>query len=334
MKINWKLGSWLLLLLAGLLLVACGSDDAEPAAETDDASTSEESTSAEEKMTLILIENSWSASELNVAVAKNLLENELGYTVEVISLDENAQWPALAAGDAHASLEVWPSGHAANVAEYIDGAGTVENGGQLGPVGRIGWYMPSYLLESNPELATWEGFTSADAAALFATAETGDAGQFLGGDPSFVQYDSDIIANLGMPFEVVFAGSEEAILAQLDTAYSREEPVLFYFWTPHSIHAKYDLARVELPAYSDDCYATADSGGVDCDYPGDDLFKIFWSGLAEAAPDAHALLSNMSYSTEAQIDMIAAVEIDGQSVEDAAQAWIDANEDVWRAWLP
>ncbi|MBK7893797.1 MAG: glycine betaine ABC transporter substrate-binding protein [Candidatus Promineifilaceae bacterium] len=334
MKINWKLGSWLLLLLAGLLLVACGSDDAEPAAETDDASTSEESTSAEEKMTLILIENSWSASELNVAVAKNLLENELGYTVEVISLDENAQWPALAAGDAHASLEVWPSGHAANVAEYIDGAGTVENGGQLGPVGRIGWYMPSYLLESNPELATWEGFTSADAAALFATAETGDAGQFLGGDPSFVQYDSDIIANLGMPFEVVFAGSEEAILAQLDTAYSREEPVLFYFWTPHSIHAKYDLARVELPAYSDDCYATADSGGVDCDYPGDDLFKIFWSGLAEAAPDAHTLLSNMSYSTEAQIDMIAAVEIDGQSVEDAAQAWIDANEDVWRAWLP
>jgi glycine betaine/proline transport system substrate-binding protein len=252
----------------------------------------------------------------------------------VISLDENAQWPALAAGDAHASLEVWPSGHAANVAEYIDGAGTVENGGLLGPVGRIGWYMPTYLLTDHPELATWEGFTTDEAAALFATAETGDAGQFLGGDPSFVQYDGDIINNLGMPFEVVFAGSEEAILAQLDSAYSREEPVLFYFWTPHSIHAKYDLARVELPEYSDACYATADSGGVDCDYPGDDLFKIFWSGLAEAAPDAHTLLANMNYSTEDQINMIAAVEIDGQTVEEAAQAWIDANENVWRTWLP
>ena len=143
MKINWKLGSWLLLLLAALLLVACGSGGDEPAADGDTSAdtatedTSEDTAVSTEKMTLILIENSWSASELNVAVAKNLLENELGYTVEVISLDENAQWPALAAGDAHASLEVWPSGHAANVAEYIDGAGSVENGGLLGPVGLI-----------------------------------------------------------------------------------------------------------------------------------------------------------------------------------------------------
>ena len=338
---KWKNGSVLLLFLVVLLLAACGSGGDEPAADTtgetaanDTADTTEETADSGEKMTIILVENAWSASELNVAVAKILLENELGYPVEIISLDENAQWPALAAGDAHASLEVWPSGHAANVAEYIDGAGTVENGGLLGPVGRIGWYMPSYLLNDHPELTTWEGFTSPEAAALFATAETGDNGQFLGGDPSFVQYDADIITNLSLPFEVVYAGSEEAILAQLDSAYSREEPVLFYFWTPHSIHAKYDLTRVELPEYSDDCYAEADSGGVACDYPGDDLFKIFWSGLAEAAPDAHTLLANMNYTTEDQISMIAAVEIDGQSVDEAAQAWLDANEDVWRAWLP
>lgn len=343
MKINWKFTNVLILLFA-LLLAACGSGGEEPAADTDttaetgdtasDDTAVDEPATTDEKMTIVLVANSWSASELNVAVAKILLENELGYSVEVISLDENAQWPALASGDAHASLEVWPSGHAANVAEYIDGAGTVENGGLLGPVGRIGWYMPSYLLNDHPELATWEGFTTPETAALFATAETGDQGQFLGGDPSFVQYDGDIINNLGMPFEVVFAGSEEAILAQLDTAYSREEPVLFYFWTPHSIHAKYDLTRVALPEYSDDCYAEAASGGVDCDYPGDDLFKIFWSGLAEAAPDAHTLLANMNYSTEDQIGMIAAVEIDGQSVEDAAQAWVDANEAVWSGWLP
>ncbi|MCB8950002.1 MAG: ABC transporter substrate-binding protein [Ardenticatenaceae bacterium] len=338
---KWKNGSVLLLFLVVLLLAACGSGGDEPVADTtgetaanDTADTTEEMADSGEKMTIILVENAWSASELNVAVAKILLENELGYPVEIISLDENAQWPALAAGDAHASLEVWPSGHAANVAEYIDGAGTVENGGLLGPVGRIGWYMPSYLLNDHPELTTWEGFASPEAAALFATAETGDNGQFLGGDPSFVQYDADIITNLSLPFEVVYAGSEEAILAQLDSAYSREEPVLFYFWTPHSIHAKYDLTRVELPEYSDDCYAEADSGGVACDYPGDDLFKIFWSGLAEAAPDAHTLLANMNYTTEDQISMIAAVEIDGQSVDEAAQAWLDANEDVWRAWLP
>jgi glycine betaine/proline transport system substrate-binding protein len=89
-----------------------------------------------------------------------------------------------------------------------------------------------------------------------------------------------------------------------------------------------------LPDHSEACYATAESGGVDCDYPADNLFKIFWPGLQAAAPDAYTLLQNMQYSTEDQISMIAAVELDGVSVEDAAQAWIDANAAVWQSWLP
>lgn len=309
------------------------SEAEEVASETEEvASESERST--EETIAIKLAVNPWSASELNVAVASILLQQELGYSVEIVNVAEQAQWPAIAAGDLHASLEVWPSGHMANVAEYIDTQQVVEDGGLLGPVGRIGWYLPSYLLTDHPELATWEGLANADIAALFATAETGDKGQLLFGDPSWVTYEADIIENLGLNFQIVQAGSEDAIVAALDAAYSREDPVLFYFWTPHSVHAKYDLTRVALPEYSDDCYAEAESGGVDCDYPADNLFKIFWPGLQEAAPNAYALLQNMQYSTEDQISMIAAVELDGLSVEDAAQSWIDANAAVWQAWLP
>ncbi|MCB0128283.1 MAG: ABC transporter substrate-binding protein, partial [Caldilineaceae bacterium] len=255
-------------------------------------------------------------------------------SVELVNVAEQAQWPAIAAGDLHASLEVWPSGHMANVAEYIENQKVVEDGGLLGPVGRIGWYLPTYLLDEHPELATWEGLADPDNAALFATAETGDKGQLLFGDPSWVTYEADIIDNLGLNFQIVQAGSEDAIVAALDAAYSRQDPILFYFWTPHSIHAKYDLTRVALPDYSDECYAEAESGGVDCDYPPDNLFKIFWPGLKDAAPDAYTLLKNMQYSTEDQIAMIAAVELDNQSVEEAAHAWLDANAAVWQAWLP
>lgn len=331
----------LLMVLVGLMLAACvapsGSAPASSAtSETSENATPASSTGAEEgdKPVIKLAENPWSASALNVAVARILLEEQLGYPVEVVTIGESAQWPALASGELHASLEVWPSGHAENVAEYIDKQKLVENGGLLGPVGKIGWYIPTYMLQDHPELATWEGLKTPENAALFATAETGDKGQFLTGDPSWTQYEDDIIANLGLNFQIVAAGSEEAILAALDSAYSREEPLLFYFWTPHSIHAKYDLTEVKLPPYSEECYAKADSGGVDCDYPPDELFKIFWVGLADAAPDAYTLLKNMNYSTEDQIGMIAAVELDGMSVEDAARQWLDAHEDTWRSWLP
>ncbi len=294
-----------------MLLVACGG--------------------SAEKAPITLIENPWPASELNVAVAKIIIEQELGNTVEIVALDENAQWDALAGGDADASLEVWPSGHGERIVEYIDNLGSVENGGKLGPLGEIGWYVPTYAVEANPELATWEGYQDAALAGQFATAETGDLGRFIGADPSWVQNDEAIIENLGLNLQVVWAGSEEALLAEVDTAYARQEPVLFYFYSPHAIFNKFDLQQVELPAYSDDCYA--DPAAIDCAYPADELMKILSGDLAEKDGDVHTFLSNFSYGSDAQVAMLADVDA-GSSIDEAAQAWVDANESVWQAWLP
>ncbi len=278
-----------------------------------------------------LVANPWPASELNVAVAKIIIENELGNEVEIVALDENAQWDALAAGDIDASLEVWPSGHGERIAEYIDGLGTVENGGKLGPLGEIGWYVPTYMVDQNPALASWEGYQDASVGEQFASAETGSNGRFLGADPSWVQNDEAIISNLELPFQVVWTGSEEALLAEVSSSYSREEPVLFYFYAPHAVFSRFDLTQVELPAYSDDCYA--DPAAIDCAYPADELMKIFSAELAEKDSDVHTFLSNFSYGSDAQIAMLGDMD-NGASVDEAAQNWVDANEDVWRAWLP
>jgi glycine betaine/proline transport system substrate-binding protein len=313
-----------LLLLLLLVAAAC----AAPALQSGSTAATPQ------QITLKLAENPWSGSQINVAVAKQLLEEELGYTVEIVTIDENAQWAAIANGDIHASLEVWPSGHAESIAQYIQEQQVVENAGTLGPIGEIGWFTPAYMIEQHPELATWEGFADPELARLYSTAETGDKGQYLAGDPSWVQYDEQIIRNLGLPLQVVYAGSEEAILAALDSAYSRQAPILFYFYSPHSAFNRYELERVHLPEYTDECYALEAEGGIDCDYPTDQLFKIVWGGLSEAAPDAYQFLQNFNYTTEDQIQMIAAVDSEGQSPEAAARAWIEVNEDVWRAWLP
>jgi glycine betaine/proline transport system substrate-binding protein len=328
------------LLLAALVLAACGGASpnapsaSAPTAASTGATASSGGASNASKPTIKLAENSWTGSSINVNVAKILLEEQLGYKVEIVTLDENAQWPALASGDLSASLEVWPSGHAANVKKYIDEQKVVENLGPLGVIGKISWYVPTYVVEQHPELATWEGFQKPEDAALFKTAETGDKGQFLAGDPAWVQYDEAIIKNLKLNFQVVRAGSETAVLSAVDAAYNRKEPILFYFWTPHSIHAKYKLTPVKLPDYSDACYAKAESGGVDCDYPEDVLFKIASTKLKDSAPDAYQLLKNMKYTNDDQIGMIAAVDTDKKSAEQAARDWIGKHEAVWKAWLP
>lgn len=281
-----------------------------------------------------LAQNPWSGSRVDTAVAAILLRDELGYPVEIASVDEYAQWESLASGELHACLEVWPSGHADDIARYIETDRSVANAGPLGVVGKIGWYLPAYVVADHPELATWEGFKSAAAAALLRTPATGSKGQFLAGDPTWVQFDAQIIDNLGLEFDVVFAGSEAALLDQVAAAHLGRQPLLFYFWTPHAAHRLYDLVEVGLPPYSAACYARADTGGVDCDYPADVLLKVMWAGFDGYAPEAYEFLSRFHWSTAVQTELLAAVDVDGMTPEAAARAWIAAHQDLWREWLP
>jgi glycine betaine/proline transport system substrate-binding protein len=328
--------------IAGVTLAACRqaapaapAAPAQPAAAAPTAAPAAPAEPAKEKPVIKLAENSWTGSSVNVYVAKQLLESQLGYKVEVVTIDENAQWPALAKGEVHAALEVWPSGetHQKGLKQYVEGDKTVDNLGALGVVGKISWYVPKYVVDAHPELAGIDGYKKPENAALFKNAETGEQGRFLAGDPAWVQYDEDIIKNLGLPFKVVRAGSEQAVLAELDGAYSRKEPILFYFWTPHSVHNKYELVAVKLPEYTAECEAATKDGKRNCDYPQDVLFKIATAKLKDEAPDAYAFLQKFSYTDKDQIAMIADVELNKKKPEEAAKAWIEKNEAVWKAWL-
>jgi glycine betaine/proline transport system substrate-binding protein len=282
--------------------------------------------------TITLAVNAWVGAAANAHVAKVLLENELGYSVELVEIDEFEQFPALASGDIDATLEIWPSGHGQDYEDYIANDGGVVDGGPLGVVGQIGWWVPTYLVDQDPALATWEGLQGNES--MFATAETGDAGQLLDGDPSFVTFDQAIADNLGLDLTVVYAGSEAAQLSALDAAYANEEPFLFYFWTPHWAQSKYDLTMVELPEVTDQCTTDAvdDPDAYACAYPEDVLYKAFNADLETRAPAAFAFLSAMQYTNDNQnsIGLDISNGVDG---DEAAQAWIDANPDVWQAWV-
>jgi glycine betaine/proline transport system substrate-binding protein len=324
------------LVLAVLLYACTGTSPTAPAGSagaTTDAGGDQASEPSGDKLMIKLIANTWPASELNVNVAANLLTNQLGYPVEIIALDEQAQWEVIARGDAHASLEVWPSGHGERIAQYIEERKVVENGGDLGVVGQIAWYTPQYVVDTNPRLATWEGFKGADVARQFATAETGDKGTFFAGPLGWTQYDQEIIDNLGLDFQVINTSSEQALLTQMAAKYERREPVLFYFYKPHATFTKFDLAQVELPPCTkEEHQAKVMEGNVDCAYPDDELIKIFNPRLKDEAGDAYNLLKNFNYTTDDQIEMLGMLD-QGRSVEEAAQAWIDAHGGTWQAWL-
>jgi glycine betaine/proline transport system substrate-binding protein len=322
---------WLLLVVVALLAAACGDDgggSGTTAAAGEDGGTTAAASGGGE--TINLVANAWTASALNTEIAAQLIESELGHDVEIVAIDENTMFTGLSDGSLDAVLEIWPSGITEDEQAFIDD-GSVVNIGELGAVGKIGWFVPQYVIDEHPELATWEGFQDPELAALFATAETGDMGRFLGTDPSYSQYDEAIIENLGLPLQVVFSGSEPATVAELDARVAAGEPIVMYWWTPTAAVAKYELVNVLLPEYTPECYE--DPAAIDCDYPEDVLIKAASAQLADKAPDVLTFLEAFTITTEDQLGMLPAVEIDGEDAADVAAQWIADNEDVWSAWL-
>ena len=313
-----------LLFVVALVAAACGDDDSSDAGGD----------SGGDKPTITLIVNPWTASRLNAEVAAQLIESELGNPTEIINIDEEPMFPGLADGTLDVVLEIWPSSITDIRQAYFDD-GTVENIGLLGAVGKIGWFVPQYVIDEHPEMATWEGLSSDVAAEYFGTAETGDLGRFLATDPSYSQFDAVLIENLDLPFEVIYSGSEPATVAEIDSKVAAGEGVLMYWWTPTAAVGKYDLVNVELPAFTEECgsWAGAELEDVRCDYPEDPLFKAVSSGLEDKDAAVYAFLKEFTLTNADQLEMLPAAEIDGDDPVDVAAAWIEAHGDVWGAWF-
>ncbi len=335
MRFPWKLTTATMAL--GLALTACAPEtDDDPvagseASEDGEAGEDGGETADASGESATLVANNWPGSMANVQVAAHVMREELGAEVEVVEIDENAAWTGLDSGEYDAVLELWLSGHQDSYEQYVEDIGSVEDIGEIGVVGEIGWFIPQDVLDEYPEMETWEGLEGNED--IFATTETGDAGRFLAADPSFVQFDETIIDNLGLNLEVVQSGSESAQLAEVQTAVDQEEPVLFYFYTPHWMHELYDLSQVELPDQEEGCEEPEDERT--CGYPEERMLKIVNADLAEDAPVSYDFLNAFEMQNEWQdeITLMMADEGEGMSPEDAATQWIDNNPDVVEAWV-
>ena len=316
--------------VAAIALAACGSSGGSK------SSGGSGSGSAKYGGAVTIAVNPWDGSAANANVAKIVLEKQ-GVTVTLKDIDENAAWPGLDSGSIDANLEVWPSGHASDIKTYITEKKSVIDGGFIGPDGHIGWYVPDYVAKAHPEYLTVAGLKTAAAAKYFATAETGDKGQFLLGDPSYVSYDKDIIKNLGLPFQVVVGGSEATLITTLGKAFADKTPLLFYFYEPQWAQSKYKLDVVRLPAVTQECKDSAAGQGKDgkyaCDYPTDHLMKALSAKLKSKNSAVFAFLQRMKWTAADQNTVTTYKNQDSLSIEAAAQKWVAANKATVDAWV-
>jgi glycine betaine/proline transport system substrate-binding protein len=290
-----------------LLVTACS-----PAYSTGSRASST-ATTATATPNVTLAVNSWTGSTADVYLAKWVLENQVGTKVKVVQLDEIPVWPAMAQGRVDAVLEVW--GHEDLYDTYITKQHSVVDGGPLGAVGHIGWYVPAYVIEQNPSLATWEGLKTL--ARLFKTPESGSQGQMLDGSPSYVTNDGPIIKNLGLDLKIVYAGSEAAEIAQIRQ------------W----LNSQLKLQELMLPPYTAEC-GKLEPEKINCAYPTYNLYKAFSARFADTNSKAYQVLRNMRLTNQDQDEIASLIADKGMSPDAAAAAWAKTHQSVWSTWMP
>jgi len=280
------------------------------------------------KPTIVLANNSWEGSTANNVVAQYVIQKYLGYTVNLLTIDEIPTWPAMSQKKVSAVLEVW--GHSPLYDKYVKGSKQVIDAGLEGVNGNIGWYVPTYLMQQHPELKSWQGVKKDWK--MFVTPQSSPQGQFLDGSPSYVTNDAALLKNLGINMKVVYAGSEPTQLTEIESVYKQKKPIIFYWYTPQYQNAIYKFSQVALPPWSQTC-AKKKPADIDCAYPPYHLYKAMIASLPKDAPDVANFIKRFNWTANDQNSVSYNLAVKKMSNSQAAAAFVNSHQQLVHSWL-
>lgn len=274
---------------------------------------------------ILVAQHDWAGSEFSTRLLVRLLQ-EAGYNAEAVAIDSYSIFTAMENGDVAMEVEAWITSHP-EVPNLISD-GRIANSGVLGLQSTDRWWYPEYVKAQCPGLPDYKALN--DCVALFASAETGGKGRLLAYPEDWEGNDAERVANLGLDFEVVHAGSEAALLAEVKSAVQREAPILVWLYEPHWAPVVYKGEYVNLPPYTPDCY---ESGSFACEKPDGPILKLSWPGTKAKWPHADKVFKNFVLSKDEYVQAIIEISLDGKSVDEVIEAWLAANKDRWSVWL-
>jgi glycine betaine/proline transport system substrate-binding protein len=302
-------------------LSACGSGGIKD-------STAGSGSSGKDCGDLRIAVNPWTGYVSNAHVIGYVAKTKLGCNVTYPDVKEEVGWAGMASGSIDTIVENW--GHPDLVKKYIDEQKSVQDAGPTGGDGIIGWYVPPWMAKKYPDITDWKNLNKY--ASLFKTSESGDKGQLLDGDPSYVTNDEALVKNLKLNYKVVVGGSEASLIQSFKSAEKNKTPLLAYFYEPQWFFQEMKLVKVNLPPFKEGCQP--EGSGVACDYPPYDLNKIASAKFAGSGNPAAELAKKFQWTNDDQNMVARSIAVDKMSPDDAAKKWVDANPDKVKAWLP
>ncbi|WP_172296938.1 choline ABC transporter substrate-binding protein [Pseudoruegeria sp. HB172150] len=263
--------------------------------------------------TVVFSDVGWTDITATTAATTVVLD-ALGYDTDVKVLSVPVTYTSLAEGDVDVFLGNWMPTMEADIAPYRD-AGTVDTV-------RANLEGAKYTLAVNEKAADMGIADFADIANFKDMLDGKIYGIEPGNDGNRL-IQSMIEENaFGLDEFEVAESSEQGMLAQVERATRRDEPIVFLGWEPHPMNANFDMS-----------YLTGGDDWFGPDLGGATVFTNTAAGFGEECPNLGTFLNNLEFSLPMENEIMGAILDDGQDPEEAAKSWLQSNPDLLTGWL-
>lgn len=287
------------IVLISLLLAGCATN-------TNEAGNAG-NTKKEKAKEITLAYVAWDSEIASTNVVREVLESKLGYEVEMLQVDAGPMYVGIADGSADAMVAAWlPSTHGENY--YEPNKDKLEDLGVNLDGTKVGLVVPTYM-----EISSIEDLKKEEVGKSLNYTITGiepGAGLMTATEKAIEEY--------GLDDWNLLASSSAAMAKVLQDAYANEQPIIVTGWTPHWKFAQMELKYLEDPQNV---------------YGGDEqIHTLVRLGLKEDQPDAYRFLDQFKWDP-ADMENVMVDILGGMSEEEAAKAWVEANETKVNEWI-
>lgn len=313
----WRVA--LVVLLAGsvTLLISCAENESVDSEELQERRAERGQTSIE------IVYPQWSSEIASAHLVQAVLQERLGYQVELTEVDVAGMWSRVASGEADVMLGAWlPVTHGEYYEEYSERL--IDLGPNLTGA-RIGLVVPT----SEPGVLTGEtGTTGNPLVTVESIPELSDYterfdGRIVGieSGAGVMQRTRTAMSHYGLEGDFRLYESDEAhMLDELSRAGNRNEWIVLTGWSPHWMFERYPLEFLDDP---DDVFGGEES-----------IHTMVREGFEEDAPDAYEALERIQYSPRDFERLLWWIQDDDSGdVYGQALRWIRVNREKVDEWV-
>jgi glycine betaine/proline transport system substrate-binding protein len=276
----------------------------------------------------------WDSAAIVTAVSKFLMEQGYNCDVTVVPSGTTPAITSLAENnEPNIVTELWVNSAGDAYKKLIDEGKIEELTSVLEPGGVEGWWLPTYLVEAHPELATIEGVMANPelVGGMFNNCPDGWGCRIVN-DNLIRAFD---LEDKGI--KVFNHGSGETLATSMSAAYQSKKPWFGYYWGPTTPLGKFEMTSVDLGKYDEAIHTANQNANTPApkasSFPAASVVTSVTKDFMKSHPAITDLMSNVTFKTDTMSQLLAWKEDNNASNEEAAVYFLKNNQDEWRDWI-